>query len=211
MGGAGSGYRSRTRKPELRVSQSFSVSEARLLHEVVTAAAVDDDAYARLRAKIGVLRRRAEGEVSRIKSRAEAQAQAERIRADYSACAASGGSWNHVEYAAKTGISYCDVTRATKEARLIAGLTYTKTRTASKCLVEAAYVTLREANQWGPWRVQPLAELVGLTAAETRKAIKAAVRRFNANADCERWPGGAVALLREMNGAGETAKVEAAE
>lgn len=211
MGGLGSGQRKGARKSELRVSQSFSLSEARLLHEVVSAASMNGDAYARLQSKVRTLHRRAEGEVARRKSRAEVQAQHERILADYAVSAANGEPWSNSEYAARSGLPYSVVTAATKEARLIAGLTYTKAPNASKRLVEAAYVTLREANKWGPWQVQPLAELVGLTLAETRKAIKAAVRRFNSNADCERWPGGATALLREINGAGDDAEMEAAE
>jgi len=182
-----------------RVNTSFSRDEALLLKRVLGAASefATDPAFAAISAKADRLVERADGFRKGV-TRAAARARHERITADFHASIRQRQPWDSKQYAERMGFSYHTVVEVVRDARLVTGLKgvhLAKRSTGKPMLVAGIYGTLRDANQWGPWQLQPVAALVGSDVEQVRVAVKAAARRYP---ECARYEGGLTALLRDL-------------
>jgi hypothetical protein len=194
-----------------RAATSFNLPEVQLMMRVLDASG---EAGARaLSKRLSLLATRIERGV--INPAKAARDRHDRVREAFLLAAKTGRPWSNHAFADASGISYAIVTRVVRECRLIAGLRgvrlapVTASRVEADNSVCAIYATLRDANQWGPWQLQPVAALAGVSVDVARKSVKAAVRVYPIG---DRYEGGLPALLRDLGKVEYVdANVEAAE
>jgi len=164
------------------------------------------------------LSRRVEALVARLRngvvnSAERARARHELVRQAYMNARRAGEAWNNQAFADSSGISCEIVRKVVRDFQFVDGLTGVRLAghglNARRNAVSSVYATLRDANQWGPWQLQPVAALVGCSVDQVKRSVKLAVRRYP---EGERWEGGLSALLRDLrNVEYRDRNVEAAE